>query len=79
MNVEKISRDEILNPIKQDVKNGKPRYVRNRFPHKGYIWNYGALPQVRYPRPECTMATQPPQLLAEDLGRPQHRPPRHWG
>jgi len=22
------------------------RYVRNPFPHKGYIWNYGALPQT---------------------------------
>ena len=23
------------------------RYVRNCFPHKGYLWNYGAFPQVR--------------------------------
>lgn len=30
----------------QDIKKGKPRFVRNCFPHKGYIWNYGALPQV---------------------------------
>ncbi|XP_065110939.2 inorganic pyrophosphatase 2, mitochondrial isoform X2 [Paramisgurnus dabryanus] len=37
---------EPLNPIKQDVKKGKLRYVANIFPHKGYIWNYGALPQV---------------------------------
>ncbi|XP_055061291.2 inorganic pyrophosphatase 2, mitochondrial [Misgurnus anguillicaudatus] len=37
---------EPLNPIKQDVKNGKLRYVANIFPHKGYIWNYGALPQT---------------------------------
>ncbi|XP_041042514.1 inorganic pyrophosphatase-like isoform X1 [Carcharodon carcharias] len=35
-----------LNPIKQDMKNGKMRYVANIFPHKGYIWNYGALPQT---------------------------------
>ncbi|XP_069781240.1 inorganic pyrophosphatase 2, mitochondrial-like isoform X3 [Narcine bancroftii] len=35
-----------LNPIKQDMKNGKVRYVANIFPHKGYIWNYGALPQT---------------------------------
>ncbi|PIA13909.1 inorganic pyrophosphatase [Coemansia reversa NRRL 1564] len=35
-----------LNPIKHDVKNGKLRYVANVFPYKGYIWNYGALPQT---------------------------------
>lgn len=37
---------ETLNPIKQDVKKGKLRFVANCFPHHGYIWNYGALPQV---------------------------------
>lgn len=37
---------ETLNPIKQDVKNGKLRFVANCFPHHGYIWNYGALPQT---------------------------------
>ncbi|KAG0229493.1 inorganic pyrophosphatase [Mortierella sp. GBAus27b] len=41
-----ISKDETLNPIKQDVKKGKLRFVRNCFPYKGYIWNYGALPQT---------------------------------
>ncbi|KAG0097524.1 Inorganic pyrophosphatase [Podila epicladia] len=41
-----ISKDETFNPIKQDVKKGKLRFVRNCFPHKGYIWNYGALPQT---------------------------------
>ncbi|XP_061275463.1 inorganic pyrophosphatase 2, mitochondrial isoform X4 [Bos javanicus] len=41
-----IATKEPLNPIKQDVKDGKLRYVANIFPHKGYIWNYGALPQV---------------------------------
>lgn len=25
---------------------GVPRFVHNIFPHHGYIWNYGALPQV---------------------------------
>ncbi|XP_004365653.2 inorganic pyrophosphatase [Capsaspora owczarzaki ATCC 30864] len=35
-----------LNPIKQDVKNGKLRFVKNCFPHHGYIWNYGAFPQT---------------------------------
>lgn len=37
---------EELNPIKQDVKKGKLRYVANCFPHHGYIWNYGAFPQT---------------------------------
>uniref|UniRef100_A0A667GAA7 inorganic diphosphatase n=1 Tax=Lynx canadensis TaxID=61383 RepID=A0A667GAA7_LYNCA len=41
-----IATKEPLNPIKQDTKDGKLRYVANVFPHKGYIWNYGALPQV---------------------------------
>jgi inorganic pyrophosphatase len=41
-----ISKEELLNPIKQDVKKGKLRFVRNCFPHKGYLWNYGAFPQV---------------------------------
>ncbi|KAK6444944.1 inorganic pyrophosphatase [Trichoderma asperellum] len=41
-----ITKDEILNPIKQDNQGNKPRYVRNCFPYKGYIWNYGALPQT---------------------------------
>lgn len=34
------------NPIKQDIKKGKLRFVRNCFPHKGYLWNYGAFPRV---------------------------------
>ncbi|XP_057698641.1 inorganic pyrophosphatase 2, mitochondrial [Corythoichthys intestinalis] len=41
-----IATEEPLNPIKQDVKKGKLRYVANIFPHKGYIWNYGAIPQT---------------------------------
>ncbi|CAH0725420.1 unnamed protein product, partial [Brenthis ino] len=41
-----ISLSEPLNPIKQDVKKGELRYVSNVFPHHGYIWNYGALPQT---------------------------------
>ncbi|KAF9365064.1 Inorganic pyrophosphatase [Mortierella sp. NVP85] len=41
-----ICKEEAFNPIKQDVKNNKPRYVRNCFPHHGYIWNYGAFPQT---------------------------------
>ncbi|KAI9886805.1 MAG: Inorganic pyrophosphatase [Watsoniomyces obsoletus] len=41
-----ISKDELLNPIKQDIKKGKLRYVRNCFPHHGYLWNYGCFPQT---------------------------------
>ncbi|CAH0763720.1 unnamed protein product [Diatraea saccharalis] len=41
-----ISLSEQLNPIKQDVKKGALRFVCNVFPHHGYIWNYGALPQT---------------------------------
>ncbi|KAJ3054847.1 Inorganic pyrophosphatase [Rhizophlyctis rosea] len=41
-----VSKEEAFNPIKQDVKKGKLRFVRNCFPHHGYIWNYGAFPQT---------------------------------
>lgn len=41
-----ISKEDTLNPIKQDTKKGKLRFVRNCFPHKGYLWNYGAFPQT---------------------------------
>lgn len=37
---------EPFSPIRQDEKKGKPRFVNNIFPHHGYIWNYGALPQT---------------------------------
>ncbi|OMH81377.1 Inorganic pyrophosphatase [Zancudomyces culisetae] len=43
---ELIKTGEAFNPIVQDVKNGKLRYVKNTFPHLGYIWNYGAFPQT---------------------------------
>lgn len=48
-----INLKESLNPIKQDVKKGKIRFVANCFPHHGYIWNYGALPQVRINKRDC--------------------------
>lgn len=35
-----------FNPIIQDSKKGQVRYVRNVFPYKGYIHNYGAFPQT---------------------------------
>ena len=41
-----IKVSEPLNPIMQDVKKGNVRFVNNCFPYHGYIWNYGALPQV---------------------------------
>ncbi|MBW0485473.1 hypothetical protein O181_025188 [Austropuccinia psidii MF-1] len=41
-----ISKSEPFNPILQDVKKNKLRFVRNCFPHHGYIWNYGAFPQT---------------------------------
>lgn len=41
-----IATKESLNPIIQDTKDGKPRFCPNIFPYKGYIWNYGALPQT---------------------------------
>jgi len=36
-----ISKADYLNPIKQDIKNGKLRYVALKYP-----FNYGALPQT---------------------------------
>lgn len=34
------------NPITQDIKNNKVRFVNNIFPHHGYMHNYGAIPQT---------------------------------
>ena len=36
-----INKSEFLNPIKQDVKNGKLRFVAMKYP-----FNYGAFPQT---------------------------------
>lgn len=41
-----ISTSQPGNPIVQDVKKGAVRFVRNLFPFKGYIHNYGAFPQT---------------------------------
>ena len=41
-----INKKEKLNPIAQDIKNSKLRFVNNVNNYHGYIWNYGALPQV---------------------------------
>ena len=43
-----VSKDLPLNPIVQDQKKGKARFVHNCFPHHGYIWNYGCFPQVSH-------------------------------
>ena len=61
-----ISKEEAFNPIKQDIKKGRLRFVRNCFPHHGYIWNYGAFPQVR-----LVVAVSRICLHRLDLGRPQ--------
>jgi inorganic pyrophosphatase len=41
-----INKKELLNPISQDIKNDRLRFVDNIFPYKGYPWNYGAIPQT---------------------------------
>ncbi|EJS44151.1 ppa2p [Saccharomyces arboricola H-6] len=41
-----ISKELKFNPIIQDRKNGKLRFVNNIFPYHGYIHNYGAIPQT---------------------------------
>ncbi|KAK4221874.1 inorganic pyrophosphatase [Podospora fimiseda] len=42
-----ISRSKSLNPITQDREDdGSLRFNRNIFTYKGYLWNYGALPQL---------------------------------
>lgn len=41
-----ISKELRFNPIVQDTKNGKLRFVNNIFPYHGYIHNYGAIPQT---------------------------------
>jgi len=41
-----IHREAALNPIRQDVKEGKLRYLPNIFPWKGHVCNYGAFPQT---------------------------------
>ncbi|KAJ7361316.1 inorganic pyrophosphatase [Mycena albidolilacea] len=42
-----IAPGEAFAPVRQAVRrNRRLAYVRNTFPHRGYIWNYGALPQT---------------------------------
>lgn len=42
-----MNKAEELNPLSQDKDSaGQVRFVTNIFPNKGYIWNYGFLPQT---------------------------------
>ncbi|KAI7862846.1 inorganic pyrophosphatase [Spinellus fusiger] len=41
-----INKEILFNPIVQDMENGRPRFISNIFPYKGYLWNYGAFPQT---------------------------------
>jgi len=41
-----IAPGEFLNPIKQDIKKEKLRFIDDIHPWKGYVWNYGAFPQT---------------------------------
>lgn len=52
-----ISKELPLNPIVQDTKKGKLRFVNNVFPFNGYPCNYGAFPQT----------WEDPSILQNDL------------
>ena len=44
-----INLEKKMNPIIQDLTKDEkrvPRFTSNCFPFRGYIWNYGALPQT---------------------------------
>ncbi|KAK4245736.1 inorganic pyrophosphatase [Corynascus novoguineensis] len=73
-----ISREKSLNPIVQDTLDGKPRFVKNCFPYKGYIWNYGALPQTwenpNYKDPDTGTDGDNDPLDACEIGRTVHEP-----
>ncbi|KAJ1339400.1 hypothetical protein BSLG_005966 [Batrachochytrium salamandrivorans] len=43
-NVEDVATKKVVSPF-HDI-HCKLRFVRNCFPHHGYIWNYGAFPQT---------------------------------
>lgn len=42
-----VTPGEAFAPIRQAMRGRRLVHVRNCFPHRGYIWNYGAAPQVR--------------------------------
>ncbi|KAJ7116796.1 inorganic diphosphatase [Mycena crocata] len=41
-----IAPGEAFAPIRQAMRGRRLLHVKNCFPHRGYIWNYGALPQT---------------------------------
>ena len=41
-----VSKADKFNPIMQDIKKGKIRFVKNVFPMLGHPFNYGAIPQT---------------------------------
>ncbi|KAJ7109799.1 inorganic diphosphatase [Mycena epipterygia] len=41
-----VTPGEAFAPIRQAMRGRRLAYVRNCFPHRGYIWNYGAAPQT---------------------------------
>ncbi|KAK4460145.1 inorganic pyrophosphatase [Cladorrhinum samala] len=72
-----ISRTEFLNPITQDTDDGDAdgtlRFNRNVFPYKGYLWNYGALPQTwenpNYTNPDTGERGDNDPIDACEIGR----------
>ncbi|KAK3370796.1 inorganic pyrophosphatase [Lasiosphaeria ovina] len=68
-----ISRDKSLNPIAQDTLHGQPRFTTHCFPYKGYLWNYGALPQTwedpRHAHPDTGTRGDNDPLDACEIGR----------
>ena len=80
-----ISKTEPFNPILQDTKKGKLRFVRNCFPHHGYIFNcassfcvYGADLCRRY-GPVAARSLTSRRRLPADLGGPQRHARRDQG
>jgi len=75
---QEISKDQNYNPIKQDIKKGKLRFVRNCFPHHGYPFTYGAIPQtwedpsVTHPETKAKGDNDPLDVceIGEEVGYP---------
>lgn len=68
-----ITRDERINPIGQNVKNGQLRFTNNCFPYRGYLWNYGAFPQTwedpHHVHPDTGLPGDNDPLDVLDIGR----------
>lgn len=52
-----IATKDLMNPIKQDMKKGALRYVKNVFPHHGYPWNYVSTFESERYFCECSLNT----------------------